>query len=253
MDTSHRVNKQLGWHNKLTRATPLWEPDLLGQLSKCPGFDKWDLIGILTVGDMWIKGRLATFADLQHKLNTNSHNPKHYLQISHAIKAVLPRDVPLPEASPLADRLILDPMNKKAISLTYKMLLNNRPDPLLRLRQYWETDLGELEDKDWRDALASPREVAIPMRLRLVQLKILLRIYLDAGILVKIGRRADPLCLRKCCQIGTFFHIIWDCSLVQLYWGDVTKQMERAGGKTLKASPQLCLLNIWEATDLTQT
>lgn len=48
----------------------------------------------------------------------------------------------------MEDRLLLDPMIDKAISLTYKKLINNTPDPLGPLREKWESDVGMLEEDD---------------------------------------------------------------------------------------------------------
>lgn len=176
-----------------------------------------------------------------------------YLQIRHALTTVVTSGEALPEVSPLEDRLLTDPLIRKAILLTYRKLINNKPDPLVRLRQLWETDLGYLEDDDWQEALSSPRVVAIPMRLRLIQLKSLHRTYLSAHILVKMGCRPDSGCLRGCTAEGTFFHIIWECPELKPYCGQIISTLARVSGKAIVHSPRLCLLTVWEATDLTQT
>ena len=43
----------------------------------------------------------------------------------------------------------------------------------MQVREHWSRDLTDLEDEEWTEALASPREVAIKSGFRLVQLKIL--------------------------------------------------------------------------------
>lgn len=134
-----------------------------------------------------------------------------YLQVQHALQAAIPKGQTLSVASPLEDRILEEYMPKKAISMTYQKLVNNMPDPLLQLRQHWERDITGLEDEDWQEALASPKEVAITSRLRLVQLKVLHRTYLSSTALVKVGYRADPGCGRECGLEGTFVHILWEC------------------------------------------
>lgn len=64
----------------------------------------------------------------------------------------------------------------KVISLTYKKLINKTPDPLRLVRERWERDGLVLDDEEWEEAVASPREVAISSRLCLIQLKILHRV-----------------------------------------------------------------------------
>lgn len=64
----------------------------------------------------------------------------------------------------------------KTISLIYKKLLNQMTDSLSQLRDKWAGDGLELDDEEWAEATASPKEVAITAKLCLVQLKILHRI-----------------------------------------------------------------------------
>ena len=90
-----------------------------------------------------------------------------YLQIGHALKRALPEGAPLPESSPLESRLLTDYMAEKAISLTYRKIINNMPDPNVTLRGKWVVDLGDIPDEEWVEALASPRESAIRARFHL--------------------------------------------------------------------------------------
>lgn len=62
------------------------------------------------------------------------------------------------------------------------------------LRTRWEKDIGPLEDIDWEAALMHPREVAIKARLRLIQYKVLHRIYYDKDKLHKMGSSDSPYC-----------------------------------------------------------
>lgn len=247
----HKANRRLGWENTITKATPLWYAQQLGQLCHSKGFDKWDAIGISVVGDLLHKGKILTFPALQAKYSLASSEYFRYRQIHHALLQQIPDIQNIPEYSPLEDRLILDPMPKKAISLTYRKLCNNLPNPFLTLREKWTSDLGQLDDEDWQQALMSPKEVAINCRFKLIQLKVLHRIYRSGALLARIGTRSDANCLRNCLEEGTFFHILWECSSIQVLWGAVSEKMQTALGKSIHLTPRLGLLNIWEDTDLT--
>lgn len=157
----------------------------------------------------------------------------------------------IPDYSPLEDRLIIDPMPTKAISLTYKKLCHNLPDPFQALREKWTTDLGQIDDVDWQQALMSPKEVAINYRFKLIQLKVLHRVYRSGLLLARIGTRSDTKCLRNCSEEGTFFHVIWECTSIQIQWQSALDKMQAALGKSIVLTPHLGLLNIWEDTDLT--
>ena len=69
-------------------------------------------------------------------------------------------------------------VGKGAVSATYKTLNDNIPDTLITIGDRWMRDTREMEDIDWEVALMHSREVAIKARLRLIQLKIIHRIYL---------------------------------------------------------------------------
>ena len=82
-------------------------------------------------------------------------------------------------------------------------------------------DLGDLEEEEWMEALMSPRESAITARFRLVQLKILHRVYYTPTRLAKMGKSNTGKCNRGCGKTGTFYHIIWDCPKIRTYWTDI--------------------------------
>ena len=112
------------------------------------------------------------------------------------------------------------------------------PDTLLSLRERWAIDVTELNDEEWTEALASPREVAIKSGFRLIQLKILHRVYYAQDTLVKMGRSNTMGCRRGCGHKGTIFHILWDCPLIQEYWVKIHDCMGEVLGDTLRPSPK---------------
>lgn len=59
------VQKSMGWTKTMTQFTPLWDAEQLGDLWKTKGFDKWDMIGISRLGDLWVKGEVLPFTNLQ--------------------------------------------------------------------------------------------------------------------------------------------------------------------------------------------
>ena len=59
----------------------------------------------------------------------------------------------IPEFAPLVERLLMEPLLRKAVSFTYKTLINNAPDGLVNLRLKSERDIQIMEDTDWEVAL----------------------------------------------------------------------------------------------------
>ena len=141
-------------------------------------------------------------------------------------------------------------LDKKAVSMTYRMLNNNAPDTLSKLRDRWEKDTRAFEDIDWEAALMHPREVAIKSRLRLIQLKILHRCYYDRKRLFLMGRSSSPNCL-SCLQTeGTFIHTIWGCPSIQTYWGTIIAELCAVLEATVPMEPSYVLLGIPNDVDL---
>lgn len=118
-------HENLGWAGKLTQLTPLWDATKLGTLRNTKGFHKWDLIGLSQLGDLWKGGSVVGFDYLQQQYR--------YIQIKHAIETNIPRGTILPVSLPLEVQLLTDHLQKRAISLTYKKIINNRLDPLQHL------------------------------------------------------------------------------------------------------------------------
>lgn len=173
-----------------------------------------------------------------------------YLQIRHALYSVLTKSDNPPESSPLEDRILDGHMPSNTISLTYKKLTNATPEPLKDLKEKWEGDGLIIEEEDWVEAIASPREVAISARLRLVQLKILHRIYVTTQFLYNIGKADTNKCRRGWRHMGTFLHTLRECPLIQVYWKGIHDTITAVLGAQLTLEARRCILNVWEPTDL---
>ena len=127
----------MGWAGKITQATPLWDSHQLGELSKQNSFEKWDMIGITRVSDMWMDGDVVAWQALLTEYKLAPGEIFKYFQIQHALTAALQREEVVPEASPLEMRLLGEHMTSKATSFTYRKILNNMPDTLRQLREKW--------------------------------------------------------------------------------------------------------------------
>lgn len=219
------ATKLLSWEVKHTAQTPLWSGNYLPEVTRLKDLCKWSTIGIDLLGDVWQKGDMLDFPVLQKEYQMGNGEFLHYQQHKHAIQSHIHSGDQLPEYTPLEDRLLLDPMINKAISLTYRKLINNTTDPLGPLCEKWESDVGMREDDDWGEALQCPREVAVRTRFRLVQLRILDRSYTPRTTQHRIGFSVTEYCLRGCREVGTFFHILGDCTRIHAYWSRLSAIM----------------------------
>lgn len=238
------ANKYLGWTDKLTEKTPLWVGDALKEVASLTGFKGWKLIGIDYLEDVWRGSSPRSFAYLQREYDMRDTQLFQHTRLTHALRAHIPSDVSIPSYSPLEDRLLLDPILAKPISTIYRKLINNMPDPLTRLKETWEADIGDLEECDWQEAVQSPRLVAIRPRFRLIQLKILHRVYYPRSRLYSWGRADSPLCLRGCKEEATFYHMLWDCPELVVFWSKITDVMSIVTGQPVPRDPRWLLLMV---------
>lgn len=238
------ANTFLKWARTYTGRTPLWVGDQLSEVKSLTGFRGWRLIGIEYLGDVWHGSAPRSFAYLQREYDLRDTQQFNYTRLIHAIRAHIGGNIDIHTYSPLEDRLLLDPILEKPISTIYKKLINNMPDPLIKLRAHWEREIGEMDDTDWQEAVQSPRIIAMRPRFRLVQLKILHRVYYSRTHLFDWGKAASPLCLRGCRAEGTFYHILWDCPVILEFWAKVVETMARVTGQEIPREPRWLLLMI---------
>lgn len=80
----------------------------LGLLAKHPGFDKWDLIGLSRVGDLWARGKGIALSDLQRNYELDEGETFQYIQVRSILQKAVSNSTELPASSPLEDRLLDD-------------------------------------------------------------------------------------------------------------------------------------------------
>lgn len=72
--------------------------------------------------------------------------------------------------------------------------------------------------------------------------KIIHRYYYTQVKLQRMGLMDENYCWRCQKEMGTFIHLLWDCSFVSPFWAKVVKNIGEWSHKPLPESCQLCLL-----------
>ena len=111
---------------------------VLSDLMRLEGFQKWDLLGISKIGDIWDTQGTLTFDELQRQFELADSQHYKYLQVRHALAKYASHMQDMVAETPLEFRLLAAPLHKHAISQINKMLLNNGQQPLARLEDKWE-------------------------------------------------------------------------------------------------------------------
>ena len=98
----------------VTHMTPLWKGNWLSDIQKLKGFQRWDVIGISTVGNLFNQGELISFESL--RLTYQMHPSQHYkyIQLKHAWRAEGLDVQEIEESAPLEGRLLEDAIEEKS-------------------------------------------------------------------------------------------------------------------------------------------
>lgn len=103
------------------------------------------------------------------------------------------------------------------ISTIYTILTD--PGTKLPYMNQWERGLNAtLELSDWQDTAYALSKISINTTLFEANYKTLLRWYLVPTRVAKMHPSASPTCFRRCGQMGTMFHVWWQCPVVTRFW-----------------------------------
>lgn len=195
------------------------------------------------VSDIYSNNLLRPFTSLKDSFHLTPLDYYKYTQITHCLLRTpqLHTDV-----HPLVWTYLSSlTANTKGISLFYNMLEDktsfSKSPPLLK----WERDLGcSFTESQWRTALKTNYKASRSSKLWELVHKINLRWYITPSMIHTYDPTTQPLCWRNCGEIGSLFHLLWQCTHTTALWQEVFQIITEVTGLSLFPSPDLALLNI---------
>lgn len=128
------------------------------------------------------------------------------------------------------------------ISTIYAILTD--PGTKLPYMNQWERDLNTtLELSDWQDIAYALSKISINTTLIEANYKTLLRWYLVPTRVAKMHPSALPACFRCCGQMGTMFHVWWQCPVVARFWIRIFNLVYSVTGVNIRRSPEPALFH----------
>ena len=119
-------------------------------------FSTWKQRGICNVGDLYIKGNFASFAELRAAYNILVSSFFRYLQIRDYVRKQMPNFEKLDEHESLEAMNRFDPNTRGAVSFFYQILHDSCLINTTKVKQAWADKLNvELEDEVWDKCLGS--------------------------------------------------------------------------------------------------
>lgn len=182
------------------------------------GSSFWTSLGIHTLKQFYSSNTLLAFSQLQEKHDIPQRDFYKYLQLRHALGSQWGSDR-LPISSYPLIGIIRSPGPGGLISSIYSYLITEKvirnPLPVVdRCR----TEIPDLSSDTISDILESHTLVSPAINNRLTQLFIVHQCYLTPSRMHKMGRRGDACCPRCGHSPANFWHMIWDCSTLQVFW-----------------------------------
>ena len=200
---------------------------------------RWLDKGIHTISNLYKDGVFKSFTELAQEYNLQDKGDFwKYLQIRHSLtKKCQPNET----GNPVTDYL-QNPLNHKA-SVFYSNSMYLSSSTCDNLRIIWQRDLDcQIDNDTWKQILTDNGRYIKETRGKFTQYKILHRYYWTPCRLFKIGLISTNTCWKCKKEMGTFVHLIWECSMVNPFWRRVLDFLEAWVGLSLPFSPRLCLL-----------
>ncbi|CAG5866902.1 unnamed protein product [Menidia menidia] len=231
--SSHRLNMV---------STLIDNPDLLPQ-DIGSSFLGWHKAGIIRLSDLFEHGAFKSFDSLKTQYALSNKEFYKYLQVRHYVMKEAKSLIHPTDSYRLEKFLLENKDHKHFISKFYSEIYQLNLDKLAWLRKSWETLLKcEISTQLWDKTLLLPSKISVCNRFKEMQYNILHNVYISPYIFSKYNAGTSPNCLKCKISVGTRFHCLWECDVIQSFWKDVCAKISTAIGEIVSENPLTCLL-----------
>ncbi|KAL2085077.1 hypothetical protein ACEWY4_018397 [Coilia grayii] len=227
-DVWRKTAKILDFNTFLNRSASIWyNPSL--RIGKSSFYWKeWVQRGIITLDHIYLDYGLKSFHDLQSEFHLQKHNYWRYIQIRSLLTATF-KSPSTPFSADIPSTIVNRYGLGHEASFYYSMLLDKYVSSF-SLKKVWERDLSTtFTDDEWMHVLCNSKKMARDLRTRLVQFKIINKMYWTPAKLFRVKLVNSPMCW-KCTNDGTLTHMLWECPKVQQFWISIHECIEGVVG-----------------------
>lgn len=134
----------------------------------------------------------------------------------------------------------------KMRSAVYKELFVVRPKMLAKCKDTWSALVTDFGGEDWDDMLDHPFQTLESARNRLIQFKILRRVYFTPARIAGTYGTGEAEYWRCTTDNADFDYIFWQCQLIQEFWKGVTHTIQKVLLVHVPVTVAVCLLGLVE-------
>uniref|UniRef100_H3ARX1 Reverse transcriptase zinc-binding domain-containing protein n=1 Tax=Latimeria chalumnae TaxID=7897 RepID=H3ARX1_LATCH len=205
----------------------------------------WVSGGICRIGDIWGPEGVLSFPTLRETFGLSLAEFLHYLQLKHSLSRREALTPGMLQTSPINELQQTIAGKRGAVSRIYSFLLNKSPPNRDSTRKAWEAELGlTFTDDVWEEALASTLTAGTDIKSRLIQFKIVNRIYWTPAKLPSAKLLDTDRCWRCSSERGTLLHMLWECPNLQCYWTQVRAFLGSLVEIDTMDNPWACILGV---------
>lgn len=232
-----------------TLSFPLWFNNHLLEFRNVPDPNIWAKHRIIYLHQVMTNERPKSFQTLKEEYSIPQHMVFIYLQLCHALRAQF-RDNATTLEHPQVLDVIMGPEPQKLISnLYYTIRLPRITTVIQKAKIEWEKDVGDISNTDWDEILENVK-TSPKLSDRLTQLYIVHQAYMTPKRLARFQSSQSPTCSYCTDGPSTFYHLIWECPTLQIYWTQVIKFLHDKMGSPVVLDPKLCILGLLPDTDI---
>lgn len=207
-------------------------------------WELWFQKGIRVLDDLYNEGTLRSFDNLKQQFNIPQNQFWRYLQLRHLLMQTFGSTSTPPPKADIWHQLVTISKKGHAASAYYSiLLLINVHEKMAPLRRSWETDLNvSITEEAWTVILNNSKRMSRELKTRLIQFKILNRVYWTPSRLHRVGLRDNAGCWRCSETHGSLLHMLWSCPQVKAFWLSVHDHINRIVGQNIPFTPDLFIL-----------
>ena len=239
-----QFRKQFGLHTASSLA-PIYQNHLFPPSCSDSAFRIWSEKGLRSINDLYTRQTFSSFADLAEKFNLPNTHLFRFFQVRNFVRNKYPQFPNRPPTTLIDSLLLIDPGQRKLISIIYDDIFRLVPTRLNSLKAAWDQDLGvNMSDEQWEDILDSVHTSSICARHKLIQCKILHRVHFTNAKLARIYPDRSDACNRCKRSPADYMHMFWSCSKLTGFWAAIFDTLSKALNMHIAPDPITALFGI---------
>lgn len=212
------------------------------------GFIDWKSKGLGCIGDLYVNYKFASFSQLQSTFNLPGSDFFRYLQVRHYVQTVIAQFINKPKPNVFDQCFSLSPSSTHLISCCVNVF--QLPVNTEYIKEAWAKDFDEeISDEIWNESLGKIQDCSRNSRHRLIQFKVVHRLYYSKTKLSKIYNSVSPVCDRCKIKEGSLSHMFWFCPKLFNFWTAIFDFFSKVFQKEVKPDHGIAILGSSETLE----